>query len=83
MTHRTQITLSDAQYDRLREEAKRTGASLSELVRRALENTYGLPKMEDARSALRDSFGAWSDRDFDGAKYVERLRRGMARRLTG
>jgi predicted CopG family antitoxin len=83
MAHRTQITLSDAQYRRLKEEAKRTGASLSELVRRALEDAYGLPQIENVRSALGDSFGAWSDRDFDGAKYVERLRRGMARRLAG
>lgn len=83
MTHRTQITLSDAQYARLKEESERTGASLSELIRRALENSYRLPKMEDSRAALRDSFGAWGDRNFDGAKYVERLRRGMARRLAG
>lgn len=82
MAHRTQITLSDAQYRRLKQEAKRTGASLSELVRRALEDTYGLPKIEDARAALAESFGAWRSRDFDGAKYVERLRRGMARRLA-
>ncbi len=83
MAHRTQITLSDAQYARLKEESKRTGASLSELIRRALQDTYGLPQMEDAISVLADSFGAWSNRDFDGAAYVERFRRGMARRLTG
>ena len=83
MAHRTQITLSDTQYSRLRDEAERTGASMSELIRRSLEDSYGLPRMDDARSALRDSFGAWGDRNFDGAKYVERLRRGMARRLTG
>jgi hypothetical protein len=83
MGHRTQITLSDAQYARLKEESKRTGASLSELIRRALEEAYQLPRLEDAQSALGDSFGAWGNRDFDGAKYVERLRRGMARRLPG
>jgi predicted CopG family antitoxin len=83
MAHRTQITLSDAQYARLKEESQRSGASLSELIRRALEQTYGLPRLEDSRPALDDSFGAWSNRDFDGAKYVEGLRRGMARRLAG
>ncbi|MPZ91964.1 MAG: ribbon-helix-helix domain-containing protein [Actinobacteria bacterium] len=82
MARRTQITLSEAQYARLKDESERTGASLSELVRRAIEDSYGLPRMDDARSALQDSFGAWGDRDFDGAKYVERLRRGMARRLA-
>lgn len=32
--------------------------------------------------ALEDSFGSWTDRDCDGAGYVEGLRRGMARRLA-
>lgn len=83
MTHRTQITLTDAQYARLKDEAKRTGASLSELVRRAIDDAYGLLQTKDARSALGDSFGAWADRDFDGERYVERFRRGMAKRLAG
>ena len=81
MAHRTQITLTDAQYERLRAESKRTGASLSELVRRALDSTYRLPEANTLEEALEDSFGAWTDRDFDGARYVERLRRGTARRL--
>lgn len=29
-----------------------------------------------------DSFGSWNDRDYDGAAYVDGLRRGMARRLA-
>lgn len=82
MAHRTQITLSDRQYARLKEESARTGASLAELVRRAVEESYGSPGSIDTGAALDESFGAWNDRDFDGARYVERLRRGLGRRLT-
>lgn len=82
MAHRTQITLTDAQYENLRAEARRTGASLSELVRRAVGSAYGQVHSSDTENALAASFGAWGERDFDGAHYVERLRRGMGRRLA-
>ena len=37
---------------------------------------------DDVLRALDASFGTWADRDFDGASYVEALRRGAAWRLT-
>ena len=83
MSHRTQITLTDGQYERLRDESKRTGVGLAELVRRAVERSYGTARAADVLRALDDSFGSWTDRAFDGASYVEDLRRGMARRLAG
>lgn len=83
MTHRTQVTLEDSQYERLRAESRRTGLGLAELVRRAIDQTYGSGRPEDVLRALEASFGSWADQMEDGAAYVERLRRGMARRLTG
>lgn len=80
MSHRTQITLTDKQYRSLKRESNRTGLSLAELVRRALEEATGTAGTRDRR-ALDDSFGAWSDRDFDGAGYVEMLRPGLGKRL--
>jgi predicted DNA-binding protein len=80
MSHRTQITLTDEQYQRLKEESERTGLALSELVRRAIERTYGQSR-EDWLRALDVSFGAWKDRDFDGESYVEAIRQGVAARL--
>ena len=41
MAHRMQITLDHRQYERLRLEAERTGASIAELVRRAIDRAYG------------------------------------------
>lgn len=82
MSHRTQITLTDEQYDCLRRESTQSGLGLAELVRRAIEHTYGSASGDDLARALEESFGSWTERDFDGAGYVEDLRRGMARRLA-
>jgi len=81
VAHRTQITLTDSQYATLKRESERTGLGLAELVRRSLSTTY---RMHGAKrtTALAESFGAWTDRDFDGEQYVERLRRpGLGARL--
>lgn len=82
MSHRTQITLSDEQYERLRSESDRTGLGLAELVRRAVDRSYGSRLHGESVEALRDSFGSWAERESDGAEYVDELRRGMARRLA-
>lgn len=82
MSHRTQITLTDEQYERLRTESERTGVGLAELVRRAVDRSYGTTEHATLVQALDDSFGSWTDRDYDGASYVDGLRRGMARRLA-
>lgn len=80
MSHRTQITLTDAQYSTLKRESARTGLGLAELVRRSLSATYQT-NTEDFEEALEQSFGAWSDPEVDGAEYVERLRPGLGHRL--
>ena len=83
MSHRTQITLTDDQYARLLEESRRTGLGPAELMRRAVERSYGPAAPADRLAALDESFGSWTGRAFDGAGYVEALRRGMAERLAG
>lgn len=82
MSHRTQITLTDTQYARLKQESERTGLGLAELVRRALGANWGDMGSEEALAALEESFGAWPDREFDGEIYVEIMRPGLAQRLT-
>ena len=83
MSRRTQITLTDEQYERLRDESRRSGMGLAELVRRALDSTYGCQSREEFLAALEASFGSWTGREEDGAAYVEGKRRGMAHRLAG
>jgi hypothetical protein len=82
MSHRTQITLTDAQYARLKRESERTGVGLAELIRRAVALAYGSGRPSSGEG-IEASFGAWSDRDFDGEAYVDSLRRGLGRRLDG
>lgn len=76
-----QITLTDAQYARLRSESHRTGASLAALIRQAVDGPHGSGSARP-EAALEESFGAWEGRDVDGKAYVERLRPGLARRLA-
>lgn len=82
---RTQISLEESQKQRLDEESKRTGRSISDLIREAVTMRY--PEVMDTEQALaiiRGSAGAWAGRDpkddIDGETYVERLRSG--RRLS-
>ena len=53
--HRMQITLDQRQYERLRQEADRTGASIAELVRRAVDRAYGAELTVDEMLLLLDA----------------------------
>lgn len=81
MSHRTQITLEDGQYERLVAESRRTGLGLAELVRRAVDARYGTTSVSERRRALDLSFGSLR-LDLDGEEYVESLRRGLGDRLA-
>lgn len=76
MSHRTQITLTDEQYARLKDESSRSGVGLAELVRRAIDGRYGTGTrdVDEAVAALDATFGLWKDRDLDSVEYVRSLR---------
>lgn len=74
---RTQISLTEEQKHRLDVKAAADGVSLSDLIRRAVDDCY--PDERDTDSditAIRQAIGAWQGRDFDGETYVERVRSG-------
>jgi Arc/MetJ family transcription regulator len=79
--HRTQIYLDDHEFDLLTQASQRTGASRSELIRRAVRTQYGTDTPEGRLAALRASAGTWSDRSATGGEYVEDLRGDLAQRL--
>ncbi|MGH3870479.1 MAG: CopG family transcriptional regulator [Pseudonocardiaceae bacterium] len=79
--YRTQIYLDDDEVALLARESARTGASRSELIRRAVRSQYGVDTPEGRLAALRASAGAWSDRSATGADYVEELRSDLSQRL--
>ena len=49
MSRRTQITLTDGQHDFLIDESWRTGLSMAELIRRAVDNEYRPAKRRRVR----------------------------------
>jgi phage-related minor tail protein len=79
--HRTQILLEDEQYARLKAESERSGRSLGDLVRTAVDEVYGDDRAA-LRAALEAASGAWSDLEVDGKTYVEQIRRGWNERLA-
>ena len=73
--------LEEHQYRLLREESKRTGLSIGELIRAALDHRYGDDlRGRRLREALAATRGLWADRDFTGAEYVERVRQPWSER---
>lgn len=77
---RTQISLSDQDRRVLDAVARRTGLSMSALIRDAIHATYGRGgEDERARVALRATFGV-VDADATGEELVDQMRSGA--RLT-
>jgi hypothetical protein len=66
------VLLTDAQRDFLRNESARSGLSMGELVRRALDATYPLPPRRQV-GGFEFSVGFW--RRLDAAVTGRRLRR--------
>ena len=82
---RTQIYLTDEEAQALKRASAKSGASMSDLIRSAIDQTYvsddGPPSKEEALRMINDSFGAWKDRTETGEEYVERMRSGRLARL--
>jgi hypothetical protein len=57
VVQRTQIYLDEEEDGLLRQAAARTGASRSELIRRAIRGQYGARSLEARLAGLRESAG--------------------------
>ncbi len=78
---RTQVYLGDEELELLDQAARAVGASRSELIRRAVRESFGLKTKADRRRALQASAGSWKGRSFTGAEYVDAVRGDLNERL--
>jgi Arc/MetJ-type ribon-helix-helix transcriptional regulator len=78
---RTQVYLGDEELGLLDRAAAESGASRSELIRRAIRRTFGDHPQEARLEALRRSAGSWKRRGFDGSEYVDAIRGDLDERL--
>jgi hypothetical protein len=62
LSRRTQITLTDRQHLFLRDESKRTGLTMAELIRRAVDTTYR-PFSRPRVGGFELSVGLWREPD--------------------
>ena len=72
---RTQIQLTEEQYQRLKKVAGRKGVSVAEIIRRSVDNTLAsesLPDMDEMRARARAVFGAFQDNQSDVSENHDR-----------
>jgi len=78
---RTQVYLGEEELELLDRVAGATGASRSELIRRAVRSTFGEKTKAEKLRALDASAGSWHGRRFTGAEYVDTIRGDLNHRL--
>jgi len=74
---RTQIYLDETLFYLLKEESKKQGKSISEIIRQKLWTSF---RSEDKKKVLLEStkkvFGLWKDREVDPEIYIRKMRKG-------
>lgn len=78
---RTQIYLGATELELLDRVSQATGASRSELIRRAVRSAFGEQTKAEKLRALEVSAGSWRSRSFTGAEYVDAIRGDLNDRL--
>ena len=78
---RTQVYLGQEELGLLDRAVAATGASRSELIRRAIRRTFGEESQEARLNGLLQSAGSWKRRRFNGSEYVDALRGDLNERL--
>lgn len=72
---RTQIQLTEEQYQKLKGVAARKHISVAEIIRRSVDNTLSsefLPDEEEIKARARSAFGAYADSQSDVSENHDR-----------
>jgi len=74
---RTQIYLKNEQYDNLIIESKKTGKTMSELIREAVSYKFGITRKIDFNDVIDSVAGLWENRKDikSGKDYVDNIRK--------
>jgi hypothetical protein len=77
---RTQLYLEDDLWQALQLRARQSGSTMSELVRKAIRDTY-IGAAIDRKAAMTGIIGLWKDRDDigDPQEYLRKLRRATGK----
>ncbi len=78
---RPQVYLTAEELALLDRVGRESGASRSELIRRAVRATFGAGDGSERLAAVRQAAGVGSDRPFTGAEYVDAIRGDLSERL--
>ncbi|HEY0318389.1 MAG TPA: CopG family transcriptional regulator [Solirubrobacterales bacterium] len=73
---RTQVYLGEDELELLDRASRDTGASRSELIRRAVRAMFGEQGRDEKLRALEATAGSWRGGRASGAEYVDALRGG-------
>jgi Arc/MetJ-type ribon-helix-helix transcriptional regulator len=73
---RTQVYLGEGELELLERASRDTGASRSELIRRAVRTAFGEQGKDEKLRALQASAGSWRGQRASGAEYVDAIRGG-------
>jgi hypothetical protein len=79
---RTQVYLSTDELALLDQTERATGASRSELIRRAVQTVYGSGTADARANALQRGVGLWKARQTTGADYAAAARGDLETRLA-
>lgn len=78
---RTQIYLTQSELEILERLESETGASRSEIIRRAIHTAHGETPRAARLALFRKSAGSWKSRTQAGAEYVDEVRGDLNKRL--
>lgn len=78
---RTQVYLTEKELELLDRAGQASGASRSELIRRAVRAAFGDGDGSERLAAVQQAAGIWQDRRFTGAQYVDAIRGDLNERL--